>query len=715
MRSNEFDHLYNAFNLFIERCVKNDSSLLWPNETIWTIQNLQLLKQRFIEAPNVNPELSFEEKLIKQLGSDQPVLWNIIADTYFVYYLPSSSVRYDTKINKIRQFSDRILYQFPEENDPIWTSLEKGFCNTGSRYNQKFRQFWLLIDFILSLKREHDIKIIVEDKIQFQSLLDKKLTEFKGTDRASDMRHAILYLTYPDYYDPIISSGDKEKIVNVFWNKVGGQKPNDIDEALFQVRDAIQAEQKNPEIYVHLYKSPYVELWRTPTPDVQKKESTIQDASVTIEGNMLILEKAFKFTRNVILYGPPGTGKTYLARRFAEEFIQDQLQVRSQQLIYEEIVSSITVHELIALAMYCEDRDKKYTVLEIRQLGFLQARFRYFPIQNERETIWGSLQRHSTPESITVNVADRSDPALFDKNEDSKWYLTKAGIEYVEQNLYLYYQETQSDQRETSEEDYITWVTFHQSLSYEEFIEGLRPINNSENKETISIKVIPGIFKRACLRASANPDQKFVFVIDEINRGNISRVFGELITLIEDDKRADQDNQVSVVLPYSNEVFKVPPNLYLIGTMNTADRSIALIDAALRRRFAFLEILPDENLVSDCIVEYGELAINLRDVLFALNCRITEMLDRDHQIGHSYFQKVQSYDNEFQMDALEFVWNSQILPLLEEYFYGQPEQLRELLSSFVSTEDSKDTTMQIPRLEGEDLISALNGLVNPPQ
>lgn len=713
MRSNEFDHLYNAFNLFIERCVKNDSSLLWPNETIWTIQNLQLLKERFIEAPNDNPELSFEEKLIKQLGSDQPVLWNIIADTYLIYYLPSSSVRYDTKINKIRQFSDRILYQFPEENDPIWTSLEKGFCNTGSRYNQKFRQFWLLIDFILSLKREHDIKTIVEDKIQFQSLLDKKLSEFKGTDRAFDMRHAILYLTFPDYYDPIISSGDKEKIVNVFWNKVGEQKPNDIDKALFQVRNAIQAEQKNPEIYVNLYKSPHVELWRTSSPSGPKKKPVIQDVPVATKENMPTLERTFKFTRNVILYGPPGTGKTYLARRFAEEFIQDQLQVRPQQLIFGEIVSSITVHELIALAMFCEDRNKKYTVLEIHQLELLQARFRYFPIQNERETIWGSLQRHSDPQALHINVASRSDPALFDKSEDSKWYLTKAGIEYVEQNLYSYYQEIQSDQREPSVEDYITWVTFHQSLSYEEFIEGLRPINNSENEETISIKVIPGIFKRACLRASANPDQKFVFVIDEINRGNISRVFGELITLIEDDKRADQDNQVSVVLPYSNEVFKVPSNLYLIGTMNTADRSIALIDAALRRRFAFLEILPDENLVSDCIVEYGELAINLKDALFALNCRITEMLDRDHQIGHSYFQKVQSYDKEFQMDALEFVWNSQILPLLEEYFYGQPEQLRELLSSFVNSEDSIDATLQIPCLEGEDLIEALNGLGNP--
>lgn len=159
-----------------------------------------------------------------------------------------------------------------------------------------------------------------------------------------------------------------------------------------------------------------------------------------------------------------------------------------------------------------------------------------------------------------------------------------------------------------------------------------------------------------------------VLIIDEINRGNISKIFGELITLIEEDKREN----LSVRLPYSKDVFTVPKNLYIIGTMNTSDRSIASIDIALRRRFKFKEIMPNSNLVAD-------FNCNFKECFEILNKRISVLLDRDHQIGHSYFIEEKYKDSN--VSELETIWFDSIIPLLNEYFYSDWEKLQALLGN----------------------------------
>lgn len=218
-------------------------------------------------------------------------------------------------------------------------------------------------------------------------------------------------------------------------------------------------------------------------------------------------------------------------------------------------------------------------------------------------------------------------------------------------------------------ENRISFTTFHQSYGYEEFIEGIKPkMDDSGNDISYSIK--DGIFKSFCNIAGKDEKRRpYVFVIDEINRGNISKIFGELITLIETTKRKNEKEAMAAILPYSNKLFSVPNNVYIIGTMNTADRSIALLDTALRRRFQFEEMMPDSQVLIDIgankIVENGY-ELDVAKMLNCINQRIEFLYDREHTIGHAFFVGLK---DEPTISKLSSIFKKSIIPLLQEYFY----------------------------------------------
>lgn len=225
----------------------------------------------------------------------------------------------------------------------------------------------------------------------------------------------------------------------------------------------------------------------------------------------------------------------------------------------------------------------------------------------------------------------------------------------------------------------IQFVTFHQSMAYEEFVQGIKPViaNDASDAGKIQYECADGIFKKIANIAGANKDKKYVLIIDEINRGNISKIFGELITLLEPDKRIGRAGELKLTLPYSGDDFGVPENLYVIGTMNTSDRSIAAVDIALRRRFTFIPMRPDASLIGDVVD-----GINLRRVFENINRKIEILLDEDHMIGHSYFMKCAN------LADIKHMWFNAVMPLMNEYFYGDWEKLRLVLGPDFVTEIS---------------------------
>lgn len=277
----------------------------------------------------------------------------------------------------------------------------------------------------------------------------------------------------------------------------------------------------------------------------------------------------------------------------------------------------------------------------------------------------------------------------------------------------------------------VAFTTFHQSYGYEEFIEGIKPEVDDHNN--VIYKVEDGLFKKFCEiagkshdhvatsnadghQATGNEninkleepnlgpnetveDHPYVFVIDEINRGNISKIFGELITLIENTKRKGAEEAMEVVLPYSGDLFSVPNNVYILGTMNTADRSIALMDTALRRRFGFVAMMPDASLLDGVNIVDKSVSVNIGQMLRVINERITFLYDREHTIGHAFFMKLVQGGT---VSDLAEIFKKSVVPLLQEYFYEDYEKIRLVLGD--SAKKDKDAQFIQAKDISEDLF-----------
>lgn len=424
---------------------------------------------------------------------------------------------------------------------------------------------------------------------------------------------------------------------------------------------------------------------------------TAQPAAATHTPAATTASKPISVCVNRIYYGPPGTGKTYTLTQLLKRDYEPQAasittkEWRTQ--ITAEKVAALKWWEGAAAALY--DLGGKAKVSDIAEHPFIKAiAAAKSRTQGIKQTLWGTLQHHTVESSTTVNYKLRLSPSIFDKTAESVWQFAGDWQEACADLITLV------DQLNAGQQDAVTvqrysFVTFHQSYGYEEFVEGLRPVLNGDGEVgEVGYEIRPGAFKELCRKARQAPDQRFAMVIDEINRGNISKIFGELITLIEPDKRDPLNGSkppLELTLAYSGEKFSVPANVDIIGTMNTADRSLALLDTALRRRFDFVPLLPDTRAVKDpddphsaplasLVVTTVSGAIDVRRMLERINERIEALYDRDHCIGHAYLTALADVDDgEGRFEKLANIFRNRIVPLLEEYFFEDWRKIRLVL------------------------------------
>ncbi len=411
---------------------------------------------------------------------------------------------------------------------------------------------------------------------------------------------------------------------------------------------------------------------------------------------------------NQILYGPPGTGKTYHTINEAIKIInpefdltQDRPFIKAEydRLVNEKQIVFTTFHQSLSYEDFVEGIKPKTegneVVYEIEDGIFKQLCNR------------ASLKNNSNFQEAYENLITE-----FSKNDNELLVLeTPKGKKFRVQlnsnnNLSLITTEKRNHQGTLTREKLERHFNFYDAFNgWEGYANGI--ISYLENRFNLNKKGFE--------------NKNYVLIIDEINRGNVSAIFGELITLLEDSKRKGNDEALTLTLPYSKLEFSIPNNLYIIGTMNTADRSVEALDTALRRRFDFKEMMPDYDVIEQ---EYiNDLDTGLAEVLKTINQRIEILIDRDHSIGHSYFVGVDT------PEKLANAFNNKIVPLLQEYFYGDYGKIGLVLGEgFVQIQkndtitfakfkyDNKNnfitSSFKLKKITAENIVAAINNLFN---
>ncbi|MBF7059630.1 AAA family ATPase [Campylobacter volucris] len=377
------------------------------------------------------------------------------------------------------------------------------------------------------------------------------------------------------------------------------------------------------------------------------KEHYFENEKILIENQNILL--------NQILYGPPGTGKTYHTIDKALEILGENLENRDDKKAkFDEYVKNgqivfTTFHQSYGYEEFVEGIKPIIDNDEISQEVKYDIKDGIF-----KNLCKKALENRDSIKSFNFYINDLKEKAKEDGNNPEKYFKlpnTKYSIQYRGGKTFR----IKFDDMSKNHKDYPVNI---------DNIEKLYKTSSVDEIYNLAyVRAILNYLKSQGLRDYEEKDEKtnlpYIIIIDEINRGNVSKIFGELITLIEPSKRIGEPEGLKVRLPYSGEKFGVPKNVYIIGTMNTADRSITSLDTALRRRFEFVEMMPDVSKLSiDCE------SVNLQELLKAINTRIEYLLDREKTIGHAFFINTKD------LDGLKNVFQNKIIPLLQEYFYN---------------------------------------------
>ena len=454
--------------------------------------------------------------------------------------------------------------------------------------------------------------------------------------------------------------------------------------------------------------------------DTNKEKKEIDDTLCTLS------------SVNTILYGPPGTGKTYKSIRYAVNTIDTKFNQDSSKVDEDYVkrfnefkdsgqIAFTTFHQSYGYEEFIEgikpslnqdtDNEGSEDVLYTLNDGV----FKEFCLRAQEVVVDKELTGISPDAQIwKVSVSDTVKDDCFESNRvrinfslgdrsksveyfnhsikkgdivlmtpQSRTLVTGIGI-VIDEEAYEIKENTGITARN------VEWLARDISIDIKDYSNGKQMVRNTVSRvHIVTVKDILTIIKNNSeiyknVDIPQKNDKKYVFIIDEINRGNISKIFGELITLIEDSKRDGEKEAISITLPYSKEEFSVPKNVYILGTMNTADRSIALMDTALRRRFEFIEMMPNEELLTDIVID----GIEVKKMLETMNRRIEALYDREHTLGHAFFMPLKN-EKKATINQLASIFTNKIIPLLQEYFYEDYEKIMLVLGIDTQNKDTK--------------------------
>ena len=406
--------------------------------------------------------------------------------------------------------------------------------------------------------------------------------------------------------------------------------------------------------------------------------------------------------KNIIYTGVAGTGKTYRLQQIAKQYTE-LLPVANTDELLKALLKPLSWREVICL-VFLDERKKGKSLLKVAEITnnlFFVTKLKI----NQREkaianTAWSTLQQFSPADSKNVLVKNKSSQSYFDKDDSSNWFLLADSLPLLAdlQNKLNDYQAAIHSQFQPNylqpKLERFSFVSFHQAYGYEEFVEGIRP-HIADNGQ-MSYRIESGAFLRLCQQAKQDPSHRYAMLIDEINRANVARVFGELMSLIEPTKRAGQTDSLSVNLAYSRQPFSVPSNVDIYATMNSQDHSLSPLDMAFRRRFEFIECRPQPQLLGKVMANGIE--IDLAKLLTALNERISQNLAKDSQLGHSFLWGIDS------LQALSAAFSQSIIPQVAQACQQHGQILQAIFGqTFIRLIDNKKATGFMAQQAGFDI------------
>ena len=691
----------------IEAGLGADGSLLTPGQPIWTPGHLDELQYVYVDKPDGGSD-GFFPKLRRQLSGASPQVVQLFAELLLVNILPILNVGGEVKIKQAQSVLELSSNPVALPADVEAALLGGGVFHGGQAFTT-YR--WAQIAYLIQVAR-HFKGLSPQRRADAlaEPLVFRSEVSAVPTGQVAQ-RQSLLYLAFPQFFLPVVTADHRTAIRDGLADRYLAEPTGDVDEDLALIYAALCTREGGP---VDLYASPWIELWQTPAPSKPGPSAEVRHAWKVQGANVLGQDMVpiWRAKNSVSLaagllrpvdadvtgdklkaivdedYRSSGYGArdekfdefyTFLARMHRGDLVvthsADQVHVGTITGPAEFVASSDGRSNLRRPVQWFE-HTCPWSELPDDIAARLGAQGEVIDLSQYRDQLQALAERRPPEghDGTPMHLPDATD-ALATRLYVSRDWLQDCVDLLRERRQLIFYGPpgtgktylAQALARHLTDEANVKLVQFHPAYSYEDFFEGFRPQSHVGDGTLSGFALKAGPLRRMVDKAAENPSAAYVLIIDEINRGNLPKIFGELYFLLE---YRDQ----AIDLMYSSdsaEPFSLPKNIFVIGTMNTADRSIALVDAALRRRFAFLPLHPAEEPTRGVLRRWltaRHYDTTLADLHDALNARIH---DHDFQVGPSYFMR-DTLATGAADRALDLMWRTDILPLLEEHHFGDP-------------------------------------------